>query len=249
MDRLLTRELQMDLQLKAKEVCGGDVACVAVSHYATKQTSLALSGRPCSSHWWLVSPVQCPAQLPFGLKTSYGCRLQEERHAFLTQAATWRRAAGEKDQLLALLRRQAAELHVRDEERQRDIDCLLTQKLHMQLELSDLQVCGSGLGCARPRLCAGSQHCCSENMLRLQESSDLALLELGWSPLHLAINMTRHCVQGQCNALQLEAYTWRQTAMDEANQLALLGQRVEEVSQENVSLQQVRRDVLCALAM
>jgi len=58
------------------------------------------------------------------------------------------RAAAEKGQQLELGNQQVEALRRSDAGRRRQIDCLLTRELQMQLKLTAFEVRGSDLGCA-----------------------------------------------------------------------------------------------------
>ena len=75
------------------------------------------------------------------------CSQEDQRHT-QTQAATWLRACAEKEQQLALRNQQVAELRRRDDDRQRHVDCLLTQNLQMELRLTAMEVSIDGLAYA-----------------------------------------------------------------------------------------------------
>ncbi len=149
-----------------------------------------------------------------------------------------------------LHRQQADELYRCNDDKQRRLDCALTTQLHMQLERSALEVCAMKFDLCL-LICVRGYGIAPSGRLQSQESvvSEMPSCHFRCLPsIQLSRKTAQHCAQGQCDTLRCEASSWRQVAMDQAKQLALFGLRVDELSQENSFLRQVKRVVLCALA-
>ncbi len=141
-DVLLTQQLHQDLKLQGAQVrVQRSVAVPRTPLFGGVRQCIIAVGACTNicSRYVMLPRSKGLSDTGLALTAQHRC-LKEAHRGLQIQAA-------KKDQQLALRDQQLEALRRRDEERQRQVDCLLDRELQMQLKLTAYEVRGSDLGC------------------------------------------------------------------------------------------------------